>query len=1492
MAVAESSSRSFALRNAGDTSVEFAWAAAPPYSLDPPSGTLPAGASVAVTATFAPCRAAVCDAEVQCSVAPGVPPLRVTLRGVGKLPFVRASEPVVDFGTVAVGRAAERTVQLLNATPAAAPYTVRRADESSHDFVFSAAPSAGRLAGGAAAPLRVAYTPAVPGAFSLEAFVIATPGGAPATLTLRGTAAGPAVTISAPAMAFGFVPLDTATEVPPRFLQLDNASELPVPFEVDSGGEGAGAFHVTPRVGAVPPRGCVQLAVAFRPAGAANFHRRLTVLLEHAAPLCCDLSGSAFTPKARPPLLPPDVLAAHRGPGATPTPPGQQPPRDVAAEFVRGDAASGVCLDAQALDFGACGAMRPPEVRVVTLQNRTGRTVEAFWHAGAGGSAFVVTPESAEVAPRGVAVFRVSFRPTRAATAYEAHLECHAHLKSQRGWRLAEGEGALLPPWCAPLRCVGHTHAPDAAAQPQPATLSARRVAFAPVPPGGAAYRTLLLRLSSNADGPAAWALAPLSGADDEPAGPFAVRPTAGVLHPGEAAVLLCAFFAAPDAASGETQSAPLRFSLNGIAAPGLDAELEAAAYAPAAVFELPEGAPLRLLPTCAGGASTRALRVRNPHPLPVRCAWAVPPPLAGVLAPSPASFELRGRDEATVTWTFAPASPGDFAAEVPLTLSTSDGNVASEAVVRLSALVAPCAARLEPRAIDAGVAALGATVAVAATLHNDSDAPVQYAWRPSEPPGALAPAVAGGSLGPRESVSLALAARCGAPGDSRARIALAVGAASNAPGAALLSLEVALSGAAPALRIVDAAVPGMPPAAAWAQLGVDALNAGLAVLSGAAPPAGDDSSSKSEVAIGVAGPGAAPSTAHVWLRNDGAVEAPWALRLSHEADVVPERWVREEAPEDADAQDALALRLFDAAPRQGVLAPGGTVRVTFAYSHEAPGAHSQLARLTVGGAGSGGAGLPLRLTGRTLRGAASPALCGPGVALGAGGAGARTLRCSLAPQPLGLAQPPAQCVTLRNAAAVDVQYVLDTAPLAAAAAASGFGFPFLTCLNPTGWLPARGAAALHFAFRPVEAGPIAVALPLLLLAQAGPIAPPDVSVSGATSAFDGYNGADDGAHDVEEASAPDGAAAEVALIELSALGFHPLRADAAAVVAQADAPVGRAAALPEQPAPPALPGQLGAASPAALVLGTLPPRGAASATVTLAPAAGGAPPLRFRWELDEGALPGGATLTVVPQSGRLPAGGVACTVTLRGGDGAARVRTALRCIFEPRRAPVRRPGGRAVAEEEEEEIFAQHGIHLGKPLVRPPRERTSVLKAATISSALKHPIAMRDMLPPAAPAAARLAAQPDASLPADLAGIVIVTVAADFESDEAVAERAAAAAFAAGPADPYDEPDEYVDASDDEAPHDDDDDAMEDEPDDAGPGLPRPSGTSSMAVDGVVDSLLDDEDGWEQDAEAAGDAAAPEEADEEAIAAGAAFLETLETLLDEADTLPSGDAA
>ncbi len=62
---AETLSRAFALRNAGDTAVSFCWSAAPPFSLDPPQGTLPPGATATITATFAPTRAGVYDVEAR-----------------------------------------------------------------------------------------------------------------------------------------------------------------------------------------------------------------------------------------------------------------------------------------------------------------------------------------------------------------------------------------------------------------------------------------------------------------------------------------------------------------------------------------------------------------------------------------------------------------------------------------------------------------------------------------------------------------------------------------------------------------------------------------------------------------------------------------------------------------------------------------------------------------------------------------------------------------------------------------------------------------------------------------------------------------------------------------------------------------------------------------------------------------------------------------------------------------------------------------------------------------------------------------------------------------------------------------------------------------------------------------------------------------------------------------------------------------------------------
>jgi hypothetical protein len=212
---------------------------------------------------------------------------------------------------------------------------------------------------------------------------------------------------------------------------------------------------------------------------------------------------------------------------------------------------------------------------------------------------------------------------------------------------------------------------------------------------------------------------------------------------------------------------------------------------------------------------------------------------------------------------------------------------------------------------------------------------------------------------------------------------------------------------------------------------------------------------------------------------------------------------------------------------------------------------------------------------------------------------------------------------------------------------------------------------------------------------------------------------------------------------------------------------------------------------------------------------------------------------------------------------------------------------------------------------VREPRVRTSVLKTATISSALKHPTAMRDMLPAAAPPPARLAAQPDAPLASAIAGVVLVSVFGEIESEEALAERAAAGRTASSyeSADEYEEEepeeadaaaeeaaaaaaaeaDEAADAFDAECALGDDDEDEDEDDDEENAFGARPTTSSTLAAGDALDGMLDEFDG-----DASGGGAAPEdqpeEADAAALAAGADFLDMLEAALEEEEA-PSGGA-
>ena len=85
------------------------------------------------------------------------PSVQTKVTGVGKYPYLRLSEPTVDFGDVLVGHTVEKQLRLFNQSIVGASYAIERVEEQ-HDHVYHVGPSKGTLAPDAYETIRVAYT--------------------------------------------------------------------------------------------------------------------------------------------------------------------------------------------------------------------------------------------------------------------------------------------------------------------------------------------------------------------------------------------------------------------------------------------------------------------------------------------------------------------------------------------------------------------------------------------------------------------------------------------------------------------------------------------------------------------------------------------------------------------------------------------------------------------------------------------------------------------------------------------------------------------------------------------------------------------------------------------------------------------------------------------------------------------------------------------------------------------------------------------------------------------------------------------------------------------------------------------------------------------------------------------------------------------------------------------------------------------------------------
>ena len=217
--VKEESRKHFLLRNVGEVDAPFELQVEPPFALEAGdgilaaapapkgfSGTLPPKRDARVALLFTPLDASVFVGTVVCKQPAGRPALVMRISGIGKLPFVQASAPSLDFGSVLTGQSRDLELVLTNTTLVPVSVALRPLP-AGRDPVFAFRGAAWRLPADSSLAVTATYRPAATGSFDCEYFDLETPGGNCPRVCLRGCAEPHDVRAAPAAVSFGNLPL-------------------------------------------------------------------------------------------------------------------------------------------------------------------------------------------------------------------------------------------------------------------------------------------------------------------------------------------------------------------------------------------------------------------------------------------------------------------------------------------------------------------------------------------------------------------------------------------------------------------------------------------------------------------------------------------------------------------------------------------------------------------------------------------------------------------------------------------------------------------------------------------------------------------------------------------------------------------------------------------------------------------------------------------------------------------------------------------------------------------------------------------------------------------------------------------------------------------------------------------------------------------------------------------------------------------------------------
>ncbi|KAI9333355.1 hypothetical protein DFJ73DRAFT_963215 [Zopfochytrium polystomum] len=714
---------------------------------------------------------------------------------------------VFEFGDVFVGKTADKRFTLVNHSVVHANFKIKQAERGIDPyFVFSTL--SGSVPSEKSLEIGVSFTPAAAGMVSTEYFDVTTLSGNCIRITCTGRGVGPQVSMNTSVVNFNDVPAGTTVTRP---LYLQNAAATTAFYQFLT--EQNSIFRIDKPWGTIGPNSSVALTIRFSPAEPINYYRRVYCLVEHQDGIYVDILGTCYNEKRRPATFHPKVVEHYKlrvknglwsfGPEHleemlknntiqcvsgvlsyvdpaknvhVPEPLDHAyPDGRIASEYFFENTGSdhAVTLLDPYIDFGSCSRYRVIESQVIRIANNTKGKMSCVWilpgESVGEDIFFSVSPKLADILPRSVAEFRVSFRPKTDNSFHGAQLECFVFFKSMRNFRLVN-QDTFTPPWCLTPMVAGNTFPPGEDTFIPKIDFGATRLDFPSCHVDRSVYRTV--RVSNTGDTPVKFAfldgaapLVPSHGGGTQPppqrrlvlqpgaaaggtnstdkslaavafgsagggTAPFSVKPHVGILHKNESRLIVFRFMPAEQ----RPYEQALKCYFNSSLSNAQDIHVRGVGYYPELSFE--NNNLLCFKPTCVGTVAKRTIKARNSARIQVNFEWKIPAQYAGLVSIEPVRGSLAPNSTASVTCSFSPVAAKSFLLRLPCYFShdppsqepsISSGKAENRATLTVIGKGTTATVVAKPSMVDFGAILVNAIVEKEIMLCNSAECDVFY---------------------------------------------------------------------------------------------------------------------------------------------------------------------------------------------------------------------------------------------------------------------------------------------------------------------------------------------------------------------------------------------------------------------------------------------------------------------------------------------------------------------------------------------------------------------------------------------------------------------------------------------------------------------------------------------------------------------------------------------------------------------------------------------